>query len=642
MLAFLLTAYNASSQSTRLVLAEEFTQASCPPCATQNPGFNNILNANSTKVVAIKYQTDWPGDDPMNVQTAALVDQRVAYYHPDSVGVPYAVMDGVPQTGSTLSYTGSPTNVTAAKINNRYAVTSPFTINVTHSLNAATDSISITVDITCTQDVTGSLVAQVVIIERDVLFCEAPGTNGEEDFEGVMRDMLPNGNGTALAGTWTNGQTQQLTFNAKVRDYVYDKNELAVVAFIQDQTPCHWPLCSTVYSVLQAGYSGPQPVVSVDSRIDCGALGNPDITCGTSWNPSVNIKNVGTVSLTSAEIAYTIDGVAQTAVPWTGNLAPLGTAVVAVPAIASVTGQRELSFQVVNPNGQPDVNPGWDVASVSYYDYGTTGGSVTGVAQGFTTSTFPPAMWRNVNPNNGAGWLRDLTGFNAPGSALMYFWGSGNGQIDELWLPSYDFSGAGITTAQIDFDLAACQYNNGGSLTNDRMQVQYSTDCGANWTTVFNEAGATLAHGNPSSQSDWSPSSAADWHHITAQMPGAVGQSNVFIKFKATSNNGNNCYLDNINIQDNFAISVPEVKNTNIVAYPNPSNGQVYVKGLADVKNSSIVVTNSLGAVVRTISLENNSKDVYTFDLSNEAKGIYDITVISGDKVITSRVTLTE
>src|SRR5258706_16343823 len=55
-------------QSQRLVLCEEFTQASCPPCAAQNPAYNTLLNANPTKVVAIKHQTSWPGVDPMNAQ----------------------------------------------------------------------------------------------------------------------------------------------------------------------------------------------------------------------------------------------------------------------------------------------------------------------------------------------------------------------------------------------------------------------------------------------------------------------------------------------------------------------------------------------------------------------------------------------
>ncbi len=98
LVGFVAFAYNAIGQSTRMVLAEEFTQASCPPCATQNPTFNSLLDANSTKVVAIKYQTNWPGVDPMNVNTQSMVGPRVTYY--SVTGVPWAAMDGTAQTGS--------------------------------------------------------------------------------------------------------------------------------------------------------------------------------------------------------------------------------------------------------------------------------------------------------------------------------------------------------------------------------------------------------------------------------------------------------------------------------------------------------------------------------------------------------------
>ena len=125
-LTLLLLGFSASAQSTRMVLAEDFTQASCPPCASQNPAFNTLLEANSTKICAIKYQTSWPGSDPMNASTQSLVGPRVSYYNVS--GVPWAAMDGTPQTGS--SYSGAPANWTQAKINTRANVTSPFTLTV--------------------------------------------------------------------------------------------------------------------------------------------------------------------------------------------------------------------------------------------------------------------------------------------------------------------------------------------------------------------------------------------------------------------------------------------------------------------------------------------------------------------------------
>ena len=57
-LSFLLfIAGSIFSQSQRLVLAEEFTQASCQPCGIANPAFNALLQKNSSKIISIKYQT---------------------------------------------------------------------------------------------------------------------------------------------------------------------------------------------------------------------------------------------------------------------------------------------------------------------------------------------------------------------------------------------------------------------------------------------------------------------------------------------------------------------------------------------------------------------------------------------------------
>src|SRR3954466_13330791 len=105
-LALALSAGFVFGQSQRLVLAEEFTQASCPPCASQNPAFNALLTSNASKITLIKYQTSWPGVDPMNAQNPGEVAARVTLYGVS--GVPDSPMDGVEQTGS--SYTGAPAN----------------------------------------------------------------------------------------------------------------------------------------------------------------------------------------------------------------------------------------------------------------------------------------------------------------------------------------------------------------------------------------------------------------------------------------------------------------------------------------------------------------------------------------------------
>src|SRR5688500_14757100 len=80
------------SQSTRLVLFEEFTQASCGPCEDINPPLNALLNTFPDTVVSIKYQTAFPGIDPMNAHNPVQVDDRATFYNVH--GVPWGILDG--------------------------------------------------------------------------------------------------------------------------------------------------------------------------------------------------------------------------------------------------------------------------------------------------------------------------------------------------------------------------------------------------------------------------------------------------------------------------------------------------------------------------------------------------------------------
>jgi len=619
----LITYVNAQSQ--RLVLFEEFTQASCPPCATVNPPLNALLHAsgNEVKIIPIKYQTDWPGYDPMNTQNPTPVDNRVSYYGVN--GVPHGIEDG-------NVFDNQPSSFTQAMINSRYAVASPFTMVLTHSLNATYDSIYINLDITCSQafTATGALKCHVVLCEKEIDFCTAPGTNGELDFSEVMREMYPSANGTAMVAAWTVGQTQNITFAKAVPSYIYDKSTLDVVAFIQDDG---------TKEVKQAAVSFPQPI-ALDARISClGISGIPAVSCGTPISATVTIENNGTTTLTSCDLVCNLDG-NNTTVPWTGSLAPGATANVTIPNLTGPSGTHNLSVTVSNPNGTMDYNNYYDTKTTVYNTYATTG-STPPLIQAFAPSTFPPAGWSLINADAAATWSRSNAGLAGAGSAKMDFYNSPSTRIDLLGTNNYDFSINGTTTAQIDFDVAYAQY----SSENDRLQIEYSLDCGATWTSVFNEAGAVLATGNPPvNPGSFTPTSASQWHHKTALLTGAVGNPSVFLHFKATSNYGNNCYVDNINVSTNLTTSVTPINSgSNVSIYPNPSQGEVNVDlNFDNAKDVSIVVTNALGSIVSSQEYKSVTNGTFPLNLEGQSKGSYMVTVKTNDNVVTKRISITE
>jgi PKD repeat protein len=226
------------SQAQRLVLIEQFTNASCVPCSEQNPAFNALLSANTSKVISLKHQTAYPGYDPINLQNPTEVNIRYAYYNGSSV--PNARMDGI------AGY-GSPEAFTQGAINAQYAVPAPFSINLKHWLFSSNDSIVVYCEVTAAQNTTllsGKL--RIAMMEKQIQFSSAPGSNGEREFRNVMRKFYPNVNGINLANNWVNGQKKVISFKAKIPSYIYNISQIAMVAYIQDDAD---------KSVKQAGYS---------------------------------------------------------------------------------------------------------------------------------------------------------------------------------------------------------------------------------------------------------------------------------------------------------------------------------------------------------------------------------------------------
>jgi PKD repeat protein len=277
---FLLSAFIYSNcvvgQSQRLVFIEEFTQASCPPCAQVNPDFNSLMQYDTDTAVAVRYHTNWPGTDPMNNQDPNDVQTRVTYY---SVGgVPDGYMDGGNEfwPGSI-----SPTDVHA-----EYAIPSPFTINTSHWFNAMHDSVFVNCQILCTQAVSMTTpVLRIAMIEKHISFTIPPGSNGETDFYNVVRKLYPNAAGTKLVPSWTVGQSMTLSFGAPVPYYTYKLSEVAFVAWIQDDND---------HTVKQAGFDS---IVSPPSDLAPTADFSEDVN--TSCNGLVSFQDQSTLFPTS-------------------------------------------------------------------------------------------------------------------------------------------------------------------------------------------------------------------------------------------------------------------------------------------------------------------------------------------------------
>lgn len=336
------------AQTQRMVLIEEATNASCGPCASQNPAFMALLNQNRDKLTAVMYHWYFPGFDPMHLHNVAENNARVSFYGIN--GVPTAVIDGVIPSGAGFSYPGGPHGFTQALIDQYHAVPSPFEIDVYHYLSPDEEYIHVVARITAAQDIEGNFRAHLVVVEKLIEFSSPPGSNGETTFHDVMKKMLPNHLGTPIKATWEAGEYIIIEESWKLAN-IYDMDQLGVVGFIQE---------SPSKSVQQAANSEPEPFTAYfDTDAAITDLTNlTETNCSGVLSPVITIANYGSDVLTSAMIVYEVNGSVQTW-NWTGSLDYLQSEVIELPEISFpvLITDNQLIITLDDPNGTDDGYP---------------------------------------------------------------------------------------------------------------------------------------------------------------------------------------------------------------------------------------------------------------------------------------------
>ena len=207
---------------SNLVIYEHFTNASCGPCATNNPRFQALLLANSSEVTSVKHHTSWPGVDPMYSFNMGDPTSRVNYY-----GV-----NGVPNVrlGNALGATGmNPASITQATLDDNIAnLPSNWFYNINTTINGSTLVVTGSVRGKSTQANTDNKL-WLYLVEDPINYPTAPGTNGEREFPSVLRKILPTSNGINCG----NG-SQSTTINASYSlSPTFVRNNLYLLAFVQ-------------------------------------------------------------------------------------------------------------------------------------------------------------------------------------------------------------------------------------------------------------------------------------------------------------------------------------------------------------------------------------------------------------------------
>ena len=146
-----------------------------------------------------------------------------------------------------------------------------------------------------------------------------------------------------------------------------------------------------------------------------------------------------------------------------------------------------------------------------------------------------------------------------------------NYQHDFLQTPNLEI----IPTAdlKLSFDLSYQLKFNGFK---DSLIVMVSTDCGNTWgSPVYTKGPDDLNTTSKPKQNNWIPLESTDWRTEIVDLSAYKNESTIMIRIETANGQGNNLYLDNINVfDDRGVVSVKEINDANFVMFPNPvTNG---------------------------------------------------------------------
>lgn len=291
--------------------------------------------------------------------------------------------------------------------------------------------------------------------------------------------------------------------------------------------------CAVLFTAQQANYMN-NVLTNIRS-----SLFNSNLACTPLGGPVAGFTGTPTTICTGQSVQFTSTSTGSNLTySWSF---PGGTPATSTSQNPTVTYNTAGTYNVsltVSSGGQNNTSTQSNYITVS-------GSNSLPLSEGFETSV-PPAGWVLNNPDNGKTWARttSASGYGTSGaSAYMDNYNySSVGQKDWLITPSYNFSG--VSNGRVKWDYAYAPYPQSGYA--DSLEVLYSTNCGATWTSLWKKGGTSLATASATS-SNFVPT-ANQWKTDSVSLSVLNGQGSVRFAFVNTARYGNTVLLDNVNV----------------------------------------------------------------------------------------------
>lgn len=198
---------------------------------------------------------------------------------------------------------------------------------------------------------------------------------------------------------------------------------------------------------------------------------------------------------------------------------------------------------------------------------------------------------------------------------------------DYLITPQFDLTS--INSPVLSFDVA---YAKRTPASKDSLFVEASLDCGLTWIRIYSKGGTSLITTNTFYLQQTFVPAAWQWRNEVISL-GWLAQQQVQFRFVNYNAQGNDIYIDNINID------VPAAVNENNVAevlvHPNPVTSESLIKLDALTLNDNYVTVSIYDVLGREMMTHIVAKtEIFPINKKYFAKGIYTIKVFGKSKLL--------
>ncbi|OIP00875.1 MAG: hypothetical protein AUJ98_06245 [Bacteroidetes bacterium CG2_30_33_31] len=340
------------------------------------------------------------------------------------------------------------------------------------------------------------------------------------------------------------------------------------------------------------------------------------ITAGQTINLHSVIANYGTVTQTSVPVKYTVNGgTAVGPVNYNSSLLANDTASVyfsgAYAFTPATAGTYTIKIFTALSGDQSLTNDTMTVvytvipSSISSFPYIQTFDS----AAGWTITG--SALWNYSHAASA------IPGVSTLDSAVFAdFYNTSSGTVGMLVSPVFNIST--LSNPLLKFHVAHRPY----SPQDDSLQILVSTNYGVTFVPGSPALYLKSSYSNPplstktSTTSQYVPADSSDWRLETISLSQFSSSPNIMIAFKATSDYGNNCWIDNVKITNSSLAVVSTSNVSNKTTTTLTSGGNVTDNGGAAVTARGVCYSTSANPTISSShTTDSSGTGIFTSNL---------------------------